>query len=221
MIAKNIDRKFIRQATNNSIRINASEKQTLSFKQFNDYFIALLLLVLFSPIMIIISAAIKLTSPGPIFYRQERVGKGGINYQIIKFRSMKVGAEKNSGPIWAKENDKRISPIGNFLRKSHFDELPQIFNVLKGEMSIIGPRPERPFFVNKLKTEIPMYLDRLNVKPGITGLAQVRNRYDENLEDVKRKVKYDKLYIKKMSFYLDFKVLLWTVIVILTGKGVR
>jgi len=129
MIAKNIDRKFIRQATNNSIRINASEKQTLSFKQFNDYFIALLLLVLFSPIMIIISAAIKLTSPGPIFYRQERVGKGGINYQIIKFRSMKVGAEKNSGPIWAKENDKRISPIGNFLRKSHFDELPQIFNV--------------------------------------------------------------------------------------------
>jgi len=221
MIAKNIDRKFIRQATNNSIRINASEKQTLSFKQFNDYFIALLLLVLFSPIMIIISAAIKLTSPGPIFYRQERVGKGGINYQIVKFRSMKVGAEKNSGPIWAKENDKRISPIGNFLRKSHFDELPQIFNVLKGEMSIIGPRPERPFFVNKLKTEIPMYLDRLNVKPGITGLAQVRNRYDENLEDVKRKVKYDKLYIKKMSFYLDFKVLLWTVIVILTGKGVR
>jgi len=134
---------------------------------------------------------------------------------------MKVGAEKNSGPIWAKENDKRISPIGNFLRKSHFDELPQIFNVLKGEMSIIGPRPERPFFVNKLKTEIPMYLDRLNVKPGITGLAQVRNRYDENLEDVKRKVKYDKLYIKKMSFYLDFKVLLWTAIVILTGKGVR
>jgi len=89
------------------------------------------------------------------------------------------------------------------------------------EMSIIGPRPERPFFVNKLKTEIPMYLDRLNVKPGITGLAQVRNRYDENLVDVKRKVKYDKLYIKKMSFYLDFKVLLWTAIVILTGKGVR
>ena len=192
-----------------------------SLKTTLDYIVAIVALMVFSPVMVLIAFLVKLTSVGPILYKQERVGKGGRFYMIFKFRSMKVDAEKLSGPMWAQENDSRLTSIGNFLRKSHLDELPQLFNVLKGEMSIIGPRPERPYFVGKLKDEVPMCLDRLDVKPGITGLAQVRNKYDETLQDVKKKVRYDILYIRKMCLLLDLKVLMWTVGVMFTGKGAR
>ena len=134
---------------------------------------------------------------------------------------MKVDAEKETGPVWASENDKRLTPIGRFLRKSHIDELPQLINIWKGEMSLIGPRPERPIFVEKFKAEIPGYEKRLHVKPGITGLAQVWHRYDETIEDVKKKLKYDILYVKKMCLWSDFNIILRTVRVVLTGEGAR
>ncbi len=186
-----------------------------------DYALSFLLLVVLSPLFLGIALVVKLTSPGPVFYKQARVGKGGKFFTIYKFRSMKVDAENISGPTWAKENDPRLTPIGGFLRKSHLDELPQLINVLKGDMSIIGPRPERPYFVGQLKNEIPGYLNRLDVKPGITGLAQVRNRYDETIRDVKKKIRYDLLYIRKMCLLLDLKVAVWTLAVMITGKGAR
>ncbi len=172
--------------------------------------------------MVIVAAAVKVTSKGPIFYKQERVGKKGKTFDIYKFRTMRLDAEKISGPTWATENDPRLTCIGGFLRKAHLDELPQIINVFKGEMSIVGPRPERPFFLlRNCKKDIDNYVGRLAVKPGITGLAQVKHKYDETIDDVKKKVRYDILYIKKMCLILDLKVLMWTVGVVLTGKGAR
>jgi len=140
---------------------------------------------------------------------------------MFKFRTMKVDAEKDSGPVWARANDNRVTLIGKFLRKAHIDEIPQFINVIRGEMSIIGPRPERPAFVEKFKEEIPEYEKRLQVKPGITGLAQVWHRYDETLEDVKKKIKYDLLYIKKICLWTDIRILFRTVRVVITGEGAR
>ena len=134
---------------------------------------------------------------------------------------MKVDAEKDTGPVWAAANDNRITPVGGFLRKMHIDELPQLFNIVRGEMSLIGPRPERPVFVEKFKEEIPNYEQRLAVKPGITGLAQVWHRYDETIEDVKKKLRYDLLYIRRMCFWADFSILLRTVRVVVSGEGAR
>lgn len=193
----------------------------LWIKQVGDLLLALIAMVVLFPILLIVGLAVKLTSQGPILYQQERVGRSGKSFTIYKFRTMRVDAEDASGPVWAKENDSRLTPIGAFLRKTHLDELPQILNILKGEMSLVGPRPERPFFVGRLKKSIPSYEERLLVKPGITGLAQVRHKYDETFNDVKKKVKYDILYIKKMCLMLDIKVLFWTVGVVLTGKGAR
>lgn len=178
-------------------------------------------IVIAAPLMLLTALLIKLTSKGPIFYSQTRVGKDGNHFEIYKFRTMKSDAEKESGPVWAKANDNRLTPIGGFLRKAHIDELPQLFNVLKGEMSIIGPRPERPIFVEQFKQQINNYENRLAIKPGITGLAQVWHRYDETIEDVKKKVKYDILYIKRMCLWADITIALRTVYVILTGKGAR
>ena len=156
---------------------------------------------------------------GPVFYSQIRSGKDGIPFEIYKFRSMKVDAEKNTGAVWAQSKDDRITPIGRFLRKSRVDEIPQFINVLKCDMSIIGPRPERPVFVDQLKVQITDYPKRLSVKPGITGLAQVCHRYDQNIMDVRKKVKYDILYIKKMSAGTDINIVARTFGVILTGFG--
>lgn len=168
-------------------------------------------LVIFAPLMGIVALAVKLDSKGPALYSQVRVGKNGKFFKIYKFRTMKNNAEKESGPVWAQQNDPRITRLGKFLRTSHLDELPQLINVLKGEMSLVGPRPERPMFVEELKKVIPHYEQRLSAKPGITGLAQINRTYDETLQDVKQKVRYDRFYIKKMCPFLDVKVLVLTV----------
>jgi len=178
-------------------------------------------LVLFSPLLLCVALFIKITSKGPIMYSQLRVGKNGKFFKIYKFRTMKVDAEKDTGPVWAAAKDDRLSPIGGFLRKTHIDEIPQLVNVIKGEMSIIGPRPERPIFVKDFKTSIKDYEKRTTVKPGITGLAQVWYRYDESIEDVKNKLKYDLLYIRKICFWADFAIALRTCRVIVTGEGAR
>lgn len=184
-----------------------------------DFCAAFCGIIIAAPIMIIIAIAVKMTSPGPALYSQERVGKGGKPFTIYKFRSMRCDAENKSGPVWAQANDPRITPLGRFLRKSHLDELPQLFNVLKGEMSLVGPRPERPFFVEQLKIEYPEYAKRLCVKPGITGLAQVKHKYDTTVEAARKKIKYDIMYVKKMCLVLDLKVLMWTIGSVITGKG--
>lgn len=178
-------------------------------------------LILLSPLLLLTSLLIKFTSKGPVLYSQVRVGKSGKHFQIYKFRTMRVDAEQVTGPVWAAKNDNRITPIGGILRKSRIDEIPQFVNVLKGDMSLVGPRPERPIFVEQLKTQISDYEKRLDVKPGITGLAQVWHRYDETLEDVRKKIKYDILYIKKACFWTDILILLRTFRVVLTGSGAR
>ncbi|MDD5258536.1 MAG: sugar transferase [bacterium] len=220
-----------------------------SFKKFFDQikrgidiFIAGLAIVFTAPLWILIASAIKLTSKGPVFFNQERVGvnkryserrkesrgtnrRANQNYGrpfiMYKFRTMQMNAEKETGAVWAMENDPRITPIGSFLRKSHLDELPQMINVLKGEMSIIGPRPERAQIIPVLNKSIKKYNKRLRVKPGITGLAQVRQRYDSTMTDVKKKVHYDLLYIKKKCLLMDLRIIYATFIVMLTGRGAR
>lgn len=184
-----------------------------------DLTVSIIGLTLGAPLFLLIALVIKLDSKGPIFYKQQRVGLRGRTFFIYKFRSMRQDAEVKSGPVWAKENDPRITKVGNFLRKTHLDELPQFINVLKGEMSLVGPRPERPHFVKELRQVIPHYDKRHYAKPGVTGLAQVRQRYDENVEDVKKKVRYDVLYIKKMCPILDVKVIAMTALTMILRTG--
>jgi exopolysaccharide biosynthesis polyprenyl glycosylphosphotransferase len=186
-----------------------------------DIVIASSALIVLLPICALIAILVKITSQGPVFYTQIRSGKDGKRFNIYKFRTMKTDAEKESGPVWAKLKDNRITPIGSFLRKSRIDEIPQFINVLQGDMSVIGPRPERPIFIEKLKSQISDYPKRLSVKPGITGLAQVYHRYDESILDVRKKVKYDILYIKRMSMGTDLRIVARTFGVILTGFGAR
>jgi len=190
-------------------------------KRIFDSIIAVAGAILMSPLLLVTALLVKCTSQGPVLYSQVRVGKNGILFRIYKFRTMKVNAEQETGPVWAAKNDTRLTPIGDFLRKTHIDELPQLINIFKGEMSLIGPRPERPVFVEMFKEEIPGYEKRLGVKPGITGLAQVWHRYDETIEDVKKKLKYDLLYIKRMCLWADFNIVMRTVRVVLTGEGAR
>ncbi|HBR15651.1 MAG TPA: hypothetical protein DD723_08985 [Candidatus Omnitrophica bacterium] len=190
-------------------------------KRIFDMVASITALIILSPFILFVALLVKLTSKGPVIYSQTRVGKEGKNFEIYKFRTMKVDAEKETGPVWAAAKDSRLTPIGGFLRKAHIDELPQFINVLKGEMSVIGPRPERPVFVSQFKEIMPNYENRLTVKPGITGLAQVWHRYDESIEDVKKKLKYDLLYIKKMCFWSDFNIVLRTIRVVFTGEGAR
>ncbi len=188
-------------------------------KRLMDIVVSLFLLIISLPITIITSVAIKLDSKGPVLFKQERLGQNGKPFNVYKFRSMIVDAEKYSGPVWSKKDDPRVTRMGRFVRKVRIDEIPQMFNVLKGEMSLVGPRPERAFFVEKLSKEIPYYRRRLKVRPGITGWAQIKHKYDETIEDVKIKLKYDLFYIENMSLRMDFKILLRTVYVVLFGKG--
>ncbi len=188
-------------------------------KRWIDFIVAISVLVPFLPLWILIGIAIKLDSRGPIFFTQERVGKQGRLFNLYKFRSMIHDAERDTGPVWAAADDKRVTRVGRILRKLRLDEIPQFINVLKGEMSLVGPRPERPFFVEQLKAEVSFYTRRLLVRPGITGWAQVKHRYDASLDDVKQKIKYDLYYLENMSLTLDLKIILRTIIVALSGRG--
>ena len=188
-------------------------------KRLMDIVISFLFLILALPIILLTAFAIKIESKGPVFYKQERSGLNGKIFKIIKFRSMVQDAEKLSGPVWSTKNDTRITKVGKFIRKVRIDEIPQMINVLRGDMSMVGPRPERPFFVEKLSQEIPLYKRRLKVRPGITGWAQVKHKYDETIEDVKMKLRYDLFYIENMSLKTDLIILFRTVFVVLFGKG--
>ena len=183
-----------------------------------DYGISFIGLLIASPVLIVTGIAIKITSSGPVFYTQVRVGKDGCLFNIIKFRTMCADAEFKTGPVWTKKNDSRITTIGRFLRETHIDELPQLINILKGDMSIIGPRPERPHFVEMLNDEIHGYTRRLAVKPGITGLAQCYCKYDETITDVRRKLRYDVLYIKNRCWRLDMQIIWRTLSISLLGE---
>jgi len=174
--------------------------------------------IVLSPVCLVIAILIKSVSKGPVIFKQTRLGLNGRSFEIYKFRTMRVDAEKQTGPVWAAKNDHRLIWGGHFLRKTHLDEIPQFINVIKGEMSIIGPRPERPFFVDKFKGEITDYEKRLLIKPGITGLAQVLHRYDESIRDVRIKVKYDQLYIKKMCLFADLLIIYRTLRLVLASN---
>lgn len=191
------------------------------FKRISDLILSIAGLTIASPILLFTAIVIKLNSRGPVFYRQNRVGRNGKIFEIYKLRTMRVDAEKATGAIWARENDPRITPVGRILRKTHLDEIPQLINVLKGEMSIVGPRPERPEMVRDLKTLILDYEKRLQVLPGITGMAQVCHKYDETIEDVKKKIKYDLIYIKNMCWLTEMRIIARTFLVVATGKGAR
>jgi len=188
-------------------------------KRVMDIFVSLFILLVTLPVTIIVAILIKIDSKGPAFFIQKRCGMNGEVFKIIKFRSMFVNAEEETGPVWSSKDDPRITRVGKIIRKMRIDEIPQMFNVLKGEMSLVGPRPERPFFVDKLSGEIPFYTRRLKVRPGITGWAQVKHKYDESIEDVKIKLRYDLFYIENMSLRMDFKIILRTIFVVLFGKG--
>jgi len=179
---------------------------------------AFVLLVLTSPILLLTALMVKLNSPGPILFKQERVGKGEKIFKLYKFRTMVKDAEAETGPVLASEDDPRITSIGQTLRKYRIDELPQLFNIIKGDMSFVGPRPERPFFVKNFKEEVAGYAERFKVKPGVTGLAQVSGFYASTAET---KLKYDLIYIYHQSIFLDIKVIFHTLRVVLTGRGAR
>lgn len=183
--------------------------------------LATLMLVILSPLMLLVALAIKIDSRGPVFFKQERVGEFGKIFTIYKFRSMVADAEKMTGPVWADENDPRITRVGRIIRKLRIDELPQLWNVFKGDMSFVGPRPERPYFVEQLKKKVPYYNERFSVKPGVTGWAQVMYPYGASEEDALEKLKYDLFYIKNMSLLMDLVVIFHTVKIVLLSRGSR
>jgi sugar transferase (PEP-CTERM system associated) len=190
-------------------------------KRVFDITVSTVLLLLTFPIMMVTMLLVFLESGTPIFYRQERVGEHGQNFYVLKFRSMRKDAEHDGIPQWAKKNDDRVTRVGRVIRKTRFDELPQIFNVLKGDMSFVGPRPERPHFVKELAKEVPYYQSRHTVKPGITGWAQIRYPYGATVEDAIQKLQYDLYYVKNRTLFLDLIILFQTAQVILFGKGAR
>jgi sugar transferase (PEP-CTERM system associated) len=186
-----------------------------------DLTLSFCMLVILSPMLIVLAVLIKIDSPGPIFFSQERVGEKRKPYMVHKFRSMCADAEKHSGPVWAKTDDDRITRVGRFIRKWRLDEIPQLWNVLKGEMSFVGPRPERDYFVKELEEIIPYYSERFSVKPGVTGWAQVSYGYGASVEDAIEKLNYDLFYIKNMSIFMDLMVIMRTVKTVLFGEGAR
>lgn len=190
-------------------------------KRLFDLLVSSAMLVVCLPVMALTALLIKLESPGPVLYRQERVGQGCRSFTILKFRSMCVDAEKDGKPRWARQNDSRVTLTGRFIRRTRIDELPQIFNVFFGDMSFVGPRPERPYFVQELTQKIPYYGVRHTVKPGITGWAQVRYPYGASEEDAMHKLQYDLYYVKNHSLFLDLMILFQTAQVVLWGRGVR
>jgi sugar transferase (PEP-CTERM system associated) len=193
----------------------------LFYKRSASILVSTIGLLLSLPLLPFIVLAIRVTSPGPVLYRQRRTGRGGVVFHCYKFRTMWADAEADSGPAWAKDDDPRITRVGKFFRKSRMDEIPQLWNVLRGDMSMVGPRPERPEFVDQLSREIPYYKLRHTVRPGITGWAQVRYKYGSSVEDSKEKLRYDLFYIKNMSLGLDLLIFFSTIKIILLGRGAK
>jgi sugar transferase (PEP-CTERM system associated) len=194
-------------------------KSMLAKKRIFSILFSFFLLLALSPLLVLVMIAIKLESRGPVFYRQERVGQDGRGFILYKFRSMREDAEKDTGPVWAREGDDRVTRVGRILRRTRIDELPQFYNVLRGDMSLVGPRPERPVFVEQLSEEIPYYPLRHVVKPGITGWAQINYGYANTLEHTIEKLQYDLFYIKNMSWILDILIVLETVKTVMVKRG--
>ena len=188
-------------------------------KRVADLTLSLVMGLLAIPLMILTALAIRLEDGGPVLYCQERVGENGRLFTLCKFRSMRTDAEHAGTPIWAKDGDDRITRVGRFIRKTRLDELPQLWNVLRGDMSFVGPRPERPYFVEELSRQIPFYQQRHAVKPGVTGWAQVKYRYGSSVEDAMEKLRYDLYYIKHLSIFFDMTIVFDTVKVVLFRKG--
>ena len=197
-----------------------ASRTTRVLKRVIDVVMAAVGLVLAAPLMLLTALAIRIDSPGPIFYKQERVGENDRLFTLCKFRSMRSDAEK-AGPMWAQSNDNRVTRVGRFIRLTRLDELPQLLNVIRGDMSFVGPRPERPYFVQQLTAQIPFYAERHTVKPGVTGWAQVRYRYGSSIEDAMEKLRYDLYFIKHLSIAFDFTIVIDTVKVILCAKGAQ
>ena len=194
---------------------------TRFMKRMFDVVLAAIGMVLSAPLALLTAVAIYFDSEGPIFYGQERVGENNVPFTVWKFRSMRTDAEIAGQPVWAKDGDSRITRVGRFIRKTRLDELPQFWNVLRGDMSFVGPRPERPFFVNQLAAEIPFYQQRHAVKPGLTGWAQIKYQYGSSVEDAMEKLRYDLYYVKHLSIALDLSIVFDTVKVIIFGKGAK
>lgn len=197
------------------------DRLVMMTKRILDQVVSLFGLGLSAPLCLLVAAIIKLESRGPVFYRQERVGQNEKSFTLYKFRSMTEGAEDSMGPVWAAKNDPRVTRIGKIIRKLRIDEIPQMYNVLKGEMSFVGPRPERPFFVEHLKSKIPYYYLRHSVKPGITGWAQISYPYGDSEEGAMEKLQYDLYYIKNMTPLFDLQIIFESFKVILLGTGAR
>jgi len=198
-----------------------ASRLTRFVKRTLDLALSIIGVLLGAPLMALTALAVKLDSRGPALYSQERVGENGRVFTVFKFRSMRTDAEQAGRPIWAKDKDDRITRVGRFIRKTRLDELPQLWNVMRGDMSFVGPRPERPFFVEQLAREIPFYIQRHAVKPGLTGWAQVKYQYGSSIEDAMEKLRYDLYYIKHLSIVFDLTIVLDTVKVILFGKGAK
>jgi len=190
----------------------------MNIKRLLDIFISIIGLIVLSPLSLACIIGVRLSSPGPILYRQERIGRYGKPFTMYKFRSMYKDAEKN-GPDLSSHNDERITSFGRFLRKSHSDEIPQFINVLKGEMSVVGPRPERAFYITKIEESAPHYRHLLRIRPGITSWGQVKYGYAENVTQMIERLQYDLIYLRNMSLYVDFKIIIYTAINILQGRG--
>ncbi len=198
-----------------------ASRATRFVKRMLDLSLSIVGFVLSAPLMALTALAVRLDSPGPVLYSQDRVGENGRIFNVYKFRSMRTDAELDGTPIWATDQDERVTRVGWFIRKTRLDELPQFWNVMRGDMSFVGPRPERPFFVDQLAEAIPFYLQRHAVKPGLTGWAQVKYQYGSSVEDAMEKLRYDLYYIKHLSIIFDLTIVLDTVKVILFGKGAK
>jgi exopolysaccharide biosynthesis polyprenyl glycosylphosphotransferase len=195
------------------------EPLNVALQRVYSFLIALVGILVSSPVMLTVALLVRLTSRGPVLYRQERVGLHGRIFKVLKFRSMYVDAEAGTGAVWAQKDDPRVTPVGRWIRRFRLDELPQLFNVLRGEMAVVGPRPERPEFVQTLTQRIPFYGQRHFVKPGITGWAQINHKYGDSIEDTITKLEFDLYYLKNLTLSMDLYIMFHTAKVMLLSKG--